>query len=111
MIPPGLPGFPERTRTLAAGPTVIEGRAWSGWAEIDRVELGIDGAWQEAQLDPPTGPWAWRAWRTEWDATPGEHVLSCRARDAAGNAQPDKAAWNVGGYANNGVQRVPVTVV
>ena len=45
-----------------------------------------------------------------WDATPGEHVLSCRARDAAGNEQPDEADWNVGGYVNNGIQRVLVTV-
>jgi hypothetical protein len=29
----------------------------------------------------------------------------------AGNAQPDQADWNVGGYANNGVQRVSVRVV
>jgi hypothetical protein len=25
--------------------------------------------------------------------------------------QPDEADWNVGGYANNAVQRVPVTVI
>ena len=42
---------------------------------------------------------------------PGDHVLCCRARDEAGNAQPDEADWNVGGYANNGVQRVAVRVV
>ena len=33
-----------------------------------------------------------------------------RARDAAGNEQPVDAGWNVGGYANTSVQRVPVTV-
>jgi Mo-co oxidoreductase dimerisation domain len=38
-------------------------------------------------------------------------VLSCRARDEAGNVQPLDAHWNVGGYANNSVQRVAVTVV
>ncbi len=32
-----------------------------------------------------------------------------RAR-RAGNAQPVEADWNVGGYANTSVQRVPVTV-
>ena len=45
------------------------------------------------------------------EVEPGDHVLCCRARDEAGNAQPDEADWNVGGYANNGVQRVPVRVV
>jgi sulfane dehydrogenase subunit SoxC len=110
MIPPGLAGFPERERTLAAGPTTIEGRAWSGWAEIDRVEVAVDGEWRDAELDPPAGRWAWRGWHAEWEATPGEHVLSCRAHDADGNSQPESADWNVGGYANNGIQLVPVTV-
>ncbi len=58
---------------------------------------------------PAAGPGAAGAF--DWDAEPGEHVLSCRARDEAGNTQPDEADWNVGGYANNGVQRVPVRVV
>lgn len=111
MVPPGIASFPERERTLDAGPILIEGRAWSGHAPIESVELGVDGDWLPAQLDPPAGRWAWRGWHAEWDATPGVHVLACRARDAAGNVQPDEADWNVGGYANNGVQRVPLTVL
>ena len=111
MVPPGLPDFPTRERTLPAGRCTIEGRAWSGHAPIETVEFGVDGAWAPAELDEPTGPWAWRGWRAEWDAEPGDHVLSCRARDEAGNTQPDEADWNIGGYTNNGVQRVPVRVV
>jgi len=111
MVPPGLPDFPTRERTLTAGRYTIGGRAWSGHAPIERVELGVNGVWTEAELDPPGGRWAWRGWRAEWDSTPGEHVLSCRARDEAGNTQPGEAEWNVGGYANNGVQRVPIRVI
>jgi sulfane dehydrogenase subunit SoxC len=113
MIPPGLPGFPERERTVPAGPCVLEGRAWSGLAAVEAVELSTDGGatWTEAELDPPGSRWAWRGWRHVWEATPGEHVLCCRARDEAGNEQPAEPAWNVGGYANNAVQRVPVRVV
>jgi sulfane dehydrogenase subunit SoxC len=33
-----------------------------------------------------------------------------RARDEAGNEQPVDPPWSLGGYANNAVQRVPVTV-
>jgi hypothetical protein len=112
MVPPGIASFPERERTLPAGTTTIEGRAWSGWAPVDVVEVSVnDGAtWTEAALEPSGQRWAWRGWRFDWDATPGDHVLCCRARDAAGNRQPDEADWNVGGYANNGVQRVPVRV-
>jgi len=113
MIPPGVASFPERERTADAGLTTIEGRAWSGWAPVEAVAVSVDGGgtWHEAELDPPGDRWAWRGWRFEWDAAPGDHVLCCRARDAAGNAQPDEADWNVGGYANNGVQRVPVRVL
>jgi len=113
MVPPGLPDFPTRDRTLAPGPCTIEGRAWSGWAPVAAVEVSTDDGsnWTEAELaDAPTSPWAWRGWHYAWDATPGEHVLCCRARDEAGNEQPAEAPWNVGGYVNNAVQRVPVTV-
>jgi sulfane dehydrogenase subunit SoxC len=113
MVPPGLASFPERERTLPAGATTIEGRAWSGWAPVATVEISVDdgATWIEADLEPPGQRWAWRGWRFDWDASPGDHVLCCRARDEAGNEQPDEADWNVGGYANNGVQRVPVRVV
>ena len=52
-----------------------------------------------------------RHWTFAWDAEPGEYELCCRARDEAGNEQPLEPVWNAGGYANNAVQRVPVTVV
>jgi sulfane dehydrogenase subunit SoxC len=113
MVPPGVPEFPTRERTVPAGTCEVEGRAWSGWAPVSAVEFSVDGGatWTDADLDaPPSSRWAWRGWRASWDATPGEHVLCCRARDEAGNAQPDEADWNVGGYVNNAVQRVPVTV-
>jgi len=113
MIPPGIASFPERERMLDAGPTTLEGRAWSGWAPVEAVEVSVDGGatWAEAELDPPGQRWAWRGWRFDWNATPGDHVLCCRARDEAGNTQPDEADWNVGGYSNNGIQRVSVRVV
>ncbi len=113
MIPPGLPEFPTRDRTLAAGRVTIEGRAWSGWAPVAAVDVSTDGGtrWAPAELDPAGSRWAWRGWRFEWEAEPGERVLCCRARDEAGNEQPNEADWNVGGYANNGIQRVPLTVL
>jgi hypothetical protein len=67
--------------------------------------------WGDAALeDALLGPWAWSTWSFTWRAEPGEHELCCRARDAAGNVQPLEPAWNVGGYANNAVQRIAVTV-
>jgi sulfane dehydrogenase subunit SoxC len=112
MAPPGIPEFMSRARFLEAGPCEVTGRAWSGWGAIEAVEVSTDGGatWAPASLGPEPSPGAWRAWSFAWDAAPGEHELCCRARDAAGNAQPVDADWNVGGYANTSVQRVPVTV-
>ena len=113
MVPPGIPDFMSRERTLHAGRTTIEGRAWSGHAPVAHVEVSTDGgaSWSAAHLEHDgLGRWAWRRWTFDWDAAPGRHVLACRAADEAGNAQPDEPRWNVGGYANNQVQRVVVTV-
>ena len=113
MVPPAIPEFLSRSRVVTAGACVLRGRAWSGEAEVTDVEVSADGGetWGKAELeDWVLGPWAWRAWSFTWRAEPGEHVLCSRARDSAGNVQPLEPVWNVGGYSNNAVQRVPVTV-
>jgi sulfane dehydrogenase subunit SoxC len=112
MVPPGVPDFMTRERHLEAGPTVLTGRAWSGHAPIERVDVSTDGGatFNAAALDPPLGPNAWRGWRYDWTATPGEHLLSSRATDAAGNTQPLDPPWNLKGYANNAVERIAVQV-
>jgi DMSO/TMAO reductase YedYZ molybdopterin-dependent catalytic subunit len=110
MLPPGVPEFMSRRRFIPAGKVVVTGRAWSGWGDIASVELAVDGEWRPARRGKSAGAHAWRAWTAEWDATPGEHELACRCTDVAGNAQPDEPVWNVGGYANNAIQRVAVTV-
>ncbi len=114
MIPPGIPEFLTRARVVEAGLCEIVGRAWSGRAEIAGVDVSTDGGatWAAAELDlAELGHFAWRSWRFRWEAEPGDHELCCRARDAAGNEQPLAPPWNVGGYVNNAVQRVAVTVV
>jgi len=112
MVPPGVPEFFSRRRLLEPGDCLLEGRAWSGFAPVAGVDVSADGGatWAAAELRGDEGRWAWRGWTFAWSATPGEHVLCCRARDEAGNEQPFEAEWNVGGYANNGVQRVGVSV-
>ena len=112
MVPPGFPEFFTRTRVLDAGPCTLEGRAWSGRATIERVEVSTDGgdSWADAALAPLPAPYAWRAWHYVWDAVPGEHELVVRATDGTGETQPLEQPWNHHGLANNMVQRVPVTV-
>jgi hypothetical protein len=91
---------------------LVEGRAWSGLAPVASVEVSDDAGstWAAAELEPAGEPWAWRSWSYRWHAQPGNHVLCSRARDEAGNEQPVEPPWNLGGYANNAVQTVPVTV-
>jgi DMSO/TMAO reductase YedYZ molybdopterin-dependent catalytic subunit len=112
LVPPGIPEFLTRDRRLAPGPCALYGRAWSGWAPVERVEVSVDGgaSWAEARLEPPLGRYAWRGFAFDWDATPGEHELCCRATDGAGHVQPLEPEWNHGGMCNNAVQRVRVTV-
>ena len=113
MVPPGIPEFMSRERSLPPGACTVEGRAWSGHAPIAGVEVSTDEGttWSAAHVDDDTlGRWAWRRWTFEWNAPPGRHVLLCRAVDEAGNTQPVEQNWNLGGYANNAVQRVVVTV-
>jgi sulfane dehydrogenase subunit SoxC len=111
-VPPGVPDFLTRERHLQPGPVTLTGRAWSGLAPIERVEVSTDGgsSFAAAELHEPLGEAAWRGWRFDWDAPEGEHVLSSRATDAAGNTQPLEAPWNLKGYANNAVERLPVVV-
>ncbi|HEU4352814.1 MAG TPA: sulfite oxidase [Burkholderiales bacterium] len=110
MAPPGIPDFYTRRRIVEAGPVAIIGRAWSGAAPIERVEFGIDGAWSRADVAPGRRAYCWQEWNFLWHASPGAHELACRATDAAGNTQPLEPPWDLAGFGNNGVQRVPITV-
>jgi len=113
MIPPGFPDFLTRTRVVARGAHVIEGRAWSGRAAIARVELSGDGGatWIDAEVAPADAPHAWQGWRAPWHADrPGAHELVCRATDARGAVQPLDAAWGARGMGNNMAHRVRVLV-
>jgi sulfane dehydrogenase subunit SoxC len=113
MVPPGIPDFATRRRFATLTVQTLEGRAWSGWGTVEAVDVSSDGGvtWQPAELGPPAAPHAWRRWTFEWrPKAAGDYELCCRATDSAGNRQPTVAPWNLGGYANNAVQRIPVTV-
>jgi DMSO/TMAO reductase YedYZ molybdopterin-dependent catalytic subunit len=110
MTPPGIPDFFTRRRLVDAGPVSLGGRAWGGRAPIRRVEVGVDGDWSDANLEPLLGEFAWRGWKFEWNAEPGDHSLSCRATDADGDVQPIDIPWNYQGMGNNAVQSIEVTV-
>jgi DMSO/TMAO reductase YedYZ molybdopterin-dependent catalytic subunit len=77
-IPPGIPEFHSRERFVDAGPCVLRGRAWSGWAPVAGVRVSVDGGanWDDAVLERDVdSPWAWSAWSYEWPATAGRRAL------------------------------------
>jgi DMSO/TMAO reductase YedYZ molybdopterin-dependent catalytic subunit len=113
LIPPGFPDFMSRRRVARSGEVLIEGRAWSGWAEVTAVEISVDGgdAWEFADLDRRLDSYGWARWRWTWRAEPGSYLLSARATDATGRTQPLGQRWSRGGFANNTIQTVPVEVI
>ena len=67
----------------------IAGAAWGG--PIASVEVQVDGGpWMPATITEGAGAeFAWKFWSVAWpDAAPGEHAITSRATDTAGNVQP-----------------------
>lgn len=112
MIPPGVPEFFTRERSIPAGWHALQGRAWSGFGPIQRVEVTTDGGvtWADADLEPQRDRYGWVGWTCDWQASPGRHQLGCRATDGQGDRQPIEPEWNLGGYGCNAVQQIAVVV-
>jgi sulfite oxidase len=89
---------------LAAAPSTIAGLAFAGERSVRAVEVSLDGGarWQPAALDPPRGLGVWQRWQLPWTPAPGRHRLVARAVDERGERQPERPAWNPGGYLWNG---------
>ncbi|MFC6288290.1 sulfite oxidase [Nocardioides sp. GCM10027113] len=113
LAPPGFPDFMSRTRVLRPGPVALEGRAWSGWGPVVRVEVSTDdgATWTDADLGAEAGRWAWRRFTAAWEATPGTHALRVRAHDATGRVQGTEPDWNRGGFTNNADLALEVVVL
>ena len=84
---------PRRSATVPAGPTPVAGVAWAPIRGIARVEVQVDdGEWQECRLGDVASDNTWVQWLYEWDARPGDHVLTVRATDGDGNTQTSDIA-------------------
>ena len=99
---------------LAAGVQAVRGFAWSGFGAIARVEYSLDEGktWADAEVQEPNIERAGCRWEFVWDAPPGEHTITMRATDTAGNTQPplDEMLWNERGYEFWAAVPHPVTV-
>ena len=111
MVPPGIPEFLARAdgRPGACRSRVAPGRAGArsrgSTSARRRRELGRGRARRAAER-----PWAWTPWGFIWEPARRALRAPCRAHRRDGNVQPLEPPWNLGGYANNAVQRVVVTV-
>ena len=87
---------PKPLSDSKAGKVIIGGIAWAQHVGIDKVEVRIDGeAWKPAKLGPQVTDDYWRQWYFEWDATPGQHFIACRATNKDGDVQTDVARTTV----------------
>jgi DMSO/TMAO reductase YedYZ molybdopterin-dependent catalytic subunit len=75
---------------VAPGRVAVAGVAWAPDRGISRVEMGVDGAWNEATLGAAISKATWVQWRYDWNATPGDHTISVRATDGTGALQDEQ---------------------
>ena len=103
----------EHGDPVAGRETLLAGRAWSGEAAIDRVEVSVDGgeSWRVAELHGGNLPSAWTRWELAWTpGSAGAHDVRVRATDTTGRTQPERAADNEDGYLFDAVLRHEVRV-
>lgn len=94
------PGYAE---VVAAGkPYRVHGAAWTGGAEIVRVEVSTDAgeSWNDARLLGDAVADAWRLWEYDWavPAKTADVVLMARATDSRGRTQPPRHHDDRGSY-------------
>ena len=92
---------------------VVGGICWSGRGAVAAVEVSADDgkSWTEATLEPAPSPQVWQRWSLDWKPERlGAYCLIARARDSAGEIQPLEQIWNPGGYSNNAVVPVEITI-
>jgi hypothetical protein len=79
---------PRSGATVPAGRTAVAGVAWAPTRGVERVELQVDAdEWQECRLGDVASKNTWVQWVYEWEAAPGDHVLTVRATDGDGQTQ------------------------
>ena len=83
-----LKSAPARVTRMDGGYKIM-GAAWG--APIASVEVQVDGGpWMPAPIVEGAGSeFAWKFWSLDWPSpSSGEHAITSRATDAAGNVQP-----------------------
>lgn len=106
--------MPAAGAVVPRGRVRVEGWAWSGTRSILAVDVAVDGGedWQPAQIEHAASPYCWSRFFIDIELrVPGRHALRARARDEAGDVQPDLPDWNRHGYGNNAILPTLIQVV
>ena len=97
---------------VARGPITIRGKAWSGGAPVDLVEVSSDNgySWHRASLGP-SSKYAWRDWSVTLE-TGDQTTLTVLAYaiTADGEQQPTRPVANRLGYRNNAAQPITIAI-
>lgn len=92
----------------------VFGAAWTGEAEVAKVEVSADGGktWAAAQLLGESGKYAWRLWEYHWRVPSecGRCTIMARATDSRGRSQPMSRDAHRGTYVITHVQPIEVEV-
>jgi DMSO/TMAO reductase YedYZ molybdopterin-dependent catalytic subunit len=92
----------------------VFGAAWTGEAEVAKVEVSADGGttWMAAQLLSNSEKYAWRLWEYHWrvPAECGRCTLMARATDTLGRVQPMVRDAHRGTYVITHVQPIEVEI-
>ena len=103
-----------RGATFTAGtPQLLYGRAWSGEAGINRVDVSVDRGvtWTAAKLLNRSGAGNWSRFTYPLPSIPaGNYQLWARATDNHYREQPSVSPFNAAGYQFGAIVRHPVTV-
>jgi len=104
---------PADGATLGPGKIDVAGFAWTGEADIARVDVSTDhgATWQAARLVGEQNKYSWRRFEFTFEATRAEsYLILSRATDSTGRTQPISPPWNPSGYLWNAPDSVRVEV-
>ena len=103
-----------RGATFATGtPQLLYGRAWSGEAGINRVDVSVDRGvtWTPAELLNRSGQGNWSRFAYPLPNLPaGNYQLWARATDNHYREQPSISTFNTAGYQFGAIVRHPITL-
>jgi DMSO/TMAO reductase YedYZ molybdopterin-dependent catalytic subunit len=90
----------------------LRGMAFGGDTGVAKVELSSDGGktWQPTTLGKDHGKYSFRQWESNVSLpAQGNHSLTVRCTNLAGDVQPDAANWNTSGFMRNAIETVQLT--